>query len=48
MSKTAFYADYIYYNNEIHSNSYLLVTDNIIDSICDDIEKYPEYKVKKI
>lgn len=47
MSKTAFYADYIYYNNEIHSNSYLLVTDNIIDSICDDIEKYPDYKVKK-
>lgn len=47
MSKTAFYADCIYYNNDIHSNSYLLVTDNIIDGISDDIEKYPDYKVKK-
>ena len=33
MNKMAFYSDFIYYNNEIHNNSYLLVTDNIIDGI---------------
>ena len=47
MTKNAFYADYIYYNNEIYNNSYLLVTDNIIDGICNEIENYPEYKIKK-
>ena len=47
MNKMAFYSDFIYYNNEIHNNSYLLVTDNIIDGISNNIESYPDYKIKK-
>ncbi len=47
MKKTAFYADYIYYDNKIHNNSYLLVTDNIIDGISNSIEPFPEYSIKQ-
>lgn len=46
MKKTAFYADYIYYNEEIHTNSYLLVKDNIIEGISNNIENLTDYKVK--
>ncbi len=46
MKKTAFYADYIHYNNKLHNNSYLLVTDELIDGIYNDINEFKELKIK--
>lgn len=46
MKKTAFYADYIYYNEEIHTNSYLLVNDNLIEGITNNIDNIKDYNVK--
>ncbi len=47
MKKTAFYADYIHYNNKLHNNSFLLVTDELIDGISNDINELSEYKIKQ-
>ncbi len=40
MKKTAFYADYIYYNEEIHTDSYLLVKDDIIEGITNNLDNF--------
>lgn len=45
--KNAFYADYIYYNNEIHKNSYLLVNNDIITGITDKKDELNDYKIKE-
>lgn len=44
--KYAFYADYIYFNSEIHSNSWLLVDGNIITGITDSISNLDNYNQK--
>lgn len=46
MKKTAFYADYIYYNEEIHTDSYLLVKDDIIEGITNNLDNFNDYYVK--
>lgn len=46
MKKTAFYADYIYYNEEIHTDSYLLVKDDIIEGITNNLDKFNDYHIK--
>ena len=46
MKKTAFYADYIYYNEEIHTDSYLLVKDDIIEGITNNLDNFNDYHVK--
>ena len=45
MTKNAYYADYIYYDNMIHKNSYLLVIDNIIKGISSNIEELSDYSI---
>ncbi len=47
MKKTAYFADFIYYDSTIHKNSYLLVSDNIIMGIETDINNLDEYKIHK-
>ncbi len=47
MKKTAFYADYIYYNSEIHNNSYLLVHDDKVYGIEQNINNLNEYSIHK-
>lgn len=46
MKKTSFYADYIYYNEEIHTDSYLLVKDDIIEGITNNLDNFNDYHVK--
>lgn len=48
MQKNAYYADYIYYDNNVYTNSYLLVSNDIVDGIVrDSIENFSEYRVTK-
>lgn len=43
--KIAIKARFIYYNNKIHNNKYLLINDNLIEGITDYVEEKTEYKV---
>lgn len=45
--KNAFYADYIYYNNEIHKNSYLLVNNDIVTGISNSKDNLNDYNIKE-
>lgn len=45
--KKAFYADYIYYNQEEHYNSYLLVNDDKVVGITTNENELSDYSVKK-
>ncbi len=48
VKKKAYYADYIYYNNKIHKNSYLLTDRDIIIGIADNIDDSSnEYEVTR-
>lgn len=45
MKKFAYYADFIYYNDEIVNKSYLLVENNIIKGISSNIEEISDYSI---
>lgn len=45
--KQAFFADYIYYNHEIHSDSWLLTENDIIRGITSDIRNLGDYHKKR-
>lgn len=47
MKKNAYYSDYIYYEEEIHTNSYLLVENNIIKGITNNIDELSSYNITK-
>lgn len=45
--KNAFYSDYIYYNNEIHNNSYLLVDNDTVTGISNSKDDLKDYNIKE-
>lgn len=45
--KNAFYSDYIYYNNEIHNNSYLLVDNDTVTGISNTKDDLKDYNIKE-
>ncbi len=45
--KNAYFADYIYYDGQVHNNSWLLVDDDIITDIITDITQFADYTQKK-
>ncbi len=45
--KNAYYADFIYYDSNVHNNSWLLVDDNVITGITADIIPYSDYTQTK-
>ena len=47
MKKNAYYSDYIYYEEEIYTNSYLLVENNIIKGITNNIDELSSYSITK-